>query len=95
MSIYEMTNKEMRKEIRSFGKTTYGKVVICLSYIIPLVAMVVAIEFLVFAIQCNCFACYKPAIVITLVFMFVSFVLGSRYYYKELKGFIEKQNSDK
>ena len=49
MSIYEMTNKEMRKEIRSFGKTTYGKVVFCLAYIIPLVAMVVAIEFLIFA----------------------------------------------
>ncbi len=36
MTVYDLNNKELKKEFRKFGKTTFGKVVFCLAYAIPL-----------------------------------------------------------
>lgn len=96
MSIYEMGNKEIRTYIRKFGKTAYGKVVFCLAYAIPLILTIACIEYVLLSRASICFEfIYSSVIIVLLLAIFISFILGSRYYYKELKGFIEKQSNDK
>lgn len=90
MTVYDLNNKELRKEFRKFGKTTFGKVVFCLAYAIPLLSLIVAIEMFVLSKLCICCAVclwYKPICVIALIFTFVTFILGSRYFYKEFREF--------
>lgn len=90
MTVYDLNNKELKKEFRKFGKTTFGKVVFCLAYSIPLVSLIVAIEMYVFSkLYLQYSWCYKPAMIIALCVCFVSFILGSRYFYKEFRNFFE------
>lgn len=95
MTAYDLNNKELKKEFRKFGKTTYGKVVFCLAYSIPLVSLIVAIEMYVFSkIYCTYAWCCKPTFIIALVICFVSFILGSRYFYKEFCKFFESTHKE-
>ena len=95
MTVYDLNNKELKKEFRKFGKTTFGKVVFCLAYSIPLVSLIVAIEMYVFSkIYCTYAWCCKPTFIIALVICFVSFLLGSRYFYKEFRNFFESTHKE-
>ena len=93
MNIYELDNKGLRKVIREFGKTTYGKVVFILSYMIPFIMLIAAAEFLIIPRFSEVDAqVYKMLVIVSLVLSFISFVLGSRFYYRELRKYIETQN---
>lgn len=94
MTVYDLSNKELKQEFRKFGHTTFGKVVFCLSYIIPFISMIVSIELFVIANLYNCFGYCKPVLVIALVSMFVSFVLGSRYFYKEFRKYFDATHKE-
>ncbi len=95
MTVYELSNKELKKEFRKFGKTTYGKVVFCLSYAIPLISLIVSAETFAFMKLYSDFAwCYRPAFIIALVMTFISFILGSRYFYKEFRLFFETTHKE-
>lgn len=90
MTVYDLNNKELRKEFRKFGATTFGKVVFCLAYSIPFLSLIVSVEiFILSKLYCNYAWCYKPTFVIALVVTFVSFILGSRYFYKEFRKFFD------
>lgn len=95
MTVYDLNNKELKKEFRKFGKTTFGKVVFCLAYAIPLVSLIISVEVFIFSRLYREYAwCYKPAFIIALVICFVSFILGSRYFYKEFRTFFESTHKD-
>ncbi len=92
MNIYELDNKGLRKVIREFGKTAYGKVVFILSYMIFFIALIAAAEFCVIPRFSEVDAqLYKLFVIVSIVLSFISFVLGSRFYYRELRKFIETQ----
>lgn len=44
MTIYDLKNKDLKKYFREFAKTTYGKVVFCLAYIVPFIMAIVCTE---------------------------------------------------
>lgn len=94
MTVYDLNNKELKKEFRKFGHTTFGKVVFCLAYMIPFISMIVSIELFVLSKVTCCFWCYKSALVVALICMFVSFVLGSRYFYKEFRKFFDATHKE-
>ncbi len=94
MTVYDLKNKDLKKEFRKFGHTTFGKVVFCLAYIIPFISMIVSIELFAICKVYNCFWCYRPALILSLVAMFVSFVLGSRYFYKEFRKFFDATHKE-
>lgn len=95
MTVYDLNNKELKKEFRKFGKTTYGKVVFCLAYSIPLVSLIVAAEMFIFSkLYLQYSWCYKPAMIIALCVCFVSFILGSRYFYNEYRKFFDATHKE-
>lgn len=95
MTVYDLNNKELKKEFRKFGATTFGKVVFCLAYAIPFLSLIVSVEMFVLSkIHCNYDWCYKPAFVIALVVTFVSFIHGSRYFYKEFRKFFDATHKE-
>lgn len=91
MTVYDLSNKEMKKEFRKFGKSAFGKVVFCLAYAIPLISLIISIEMFVFSRLSREYAwCYTSAFVIALIVCFVSFIFGSRYFYKEFRNFFDE-----
>lgn len=97
MTVYDLSNKELKKEFRKFGKTTFGKVIFCLSYAMPFLSIVVAIETFVLSklcINCTVVFWYKPVCIIALILSFVTFILGSRYFYKEFRKFFDATHKD-
>lgn len=95
MTVYDLKNKELRQEFRKFGHTTFGKVVFCLAYIIPFISMIVSIEMYALAKLYSEYAwCYNVLFVIALICTFVSFVLGSRYFYKEFRKFFDATHKE-
>lgn len=95
MTVYDLNTKELKKEFRKFGKTTFGKVVFCLAYAIPLLSLIVSVEMYVFSkLYCEYAWCYKSALIIALSITFVSFILGSRYFYKEFRKFFDATHKE-
>lgn len=92
MNIYELTNKELTKNIKSFNRTAYGKVVFCLAYSIPLISVLALIIMTINMVRCRC-AYYFFLVFLTTVVSFttVSFVLGSIYYYQKLEKYISSR----
>ncbi len=93
MDIYSLSNKEIRKCMREFNKTVYGKTIFVISYSTFLISLIVLI---VFAIASSC--SYNHYLLIILQFPYlmvgmfltlISFVIGSAYYYHELKEYIK------
>lgn len=81
MKIYDLKNREYKKYFRKFEKTAYGKIVFCLAYAIPLVMLIVSVETAVYR--------RLDALLISLFVLLVFFILGTRYFYKEFKEFLE------
>lgn len=95
MTVYDLNNKELKKEFRKFGATTFGKVVFCLAYAIPFLSLIVSVEmFFLSKLYCSYAWCCKPTLIIALVVTFVSFILGSRYFYKEFRKFFDATHKD-
>ncbi len=94
MKFYNLDNKGLRKEIKKFRKTNYGKIVFCLSYAVSFLSFLISIFFIVFVNGCTYkYFCYRflPITLIFLFVTFVSFILGSIYYYRELKKYVESK----
>ncbi len=95
MTVYDLKNKELKKEFRKFWRTTFGKVVFCLAYSIPLIALIASAEMFAFL---QMFPNYKwfygPALIVALSVTFVSFILGSRYFYKEFRIYFDTAHKD-
>lgn len=94
MKIYDLKNRDFKKYFREFRKSAYGKIVFCLSYAIPLIMFLAAVETAVISqIRCGSMSAFSSRILIFLLLLLISFILGTRYFYKEFKEFLE--NVDK
>lgn len=88
-SIYEMNDKDLRVAFGEFGKTNYGKIVSILSFMIPgimfIISVITFVMQLMDAIPLEYFYLAPTLFLITLI----CFIRGNRFFYKELKAFIE------
>lgn len=93
MKIYKLNNKQIGKEIRNFNKTTYGQIMMILSYSVFLISLILLLMS-IYMIKCTCG--YMVGFTITifigmLLLTIISFVVGSINYYKELRLFVESK----
>lgn len=96
MTIYDLNNKQIREYIMKFAKTTYGKIVFINSYIPSFFVLVFLVGVLLFSVHFKYnMTLYSASLlgVIVLALIFITtFLKGNRYYYNELKDYIEKPN---
>lgn len=94
-SIYEMNDKDLREAFGEFGKTNYGRIVSILSFVIPFVLFIISIVTFVMQlmdrIPLNMIYISPVMFVLTLV----CFIRGNRFFYRELKAFIEYKNANR
>ena len=85
----------IRKLLREFGKSVYGKTVFLLAYIIPFILLIASIVIMVVDIfQQN--RSYSEVIFNLICLFVVTFVLANIYYYTELRKYCEyKQKNNK
>ena len=88
MSIYDLDMKGMRKALRKFGKTLYGQTVFFIAYLVPFLAFVALVGFVIFAFVQPSDEIFIAACVAAVVFL-VSFLIGNAYYYSELRKFLK------
>ncbi len=87
MNLYAKDPKEMRKIMRNFLKTSYGKSMFILSYSLFFVFLFQAL--IVLSLTEDKLLFYIPSFVALL-----SFVLGSVNYYKEIRIFAKEKRQD-
>ena len=89
-NIYSLNIKEMRKLLRDFSGTLYGRTVFFLAYFVPMMAFLVMLGLVVAAIVVPEYNLFYP--ILGTFFLFVAvFILGNIYYYHELRIFVEKK----
>ena len=84
--IYDMKAREIRKLLKSFYKTRYGKSMFVICYAVPFITFMVTIGmFVASLIEGNC-----NYVLVAIAFLCMNiFCLGSYFYYKELRVFAE------
>lgn len=93
MNIYELDNSKLRKVLLKFIKTNYGKIVFLLAYSLPTVSF---LGLFVILMMNKILGIYSLVFgIIDILLTLVTFVLGSRYYYHEVKNFIDKNVTKK
>lgn len=101
MNIYQCSQKKMKKFIKAFRKTEYGRTVFCLAYSVPIIGlMLLLITMFSLIIWKWCWYFFFLSILIPflLFLVLISFVIGSAYYYRELREYIlitSKKEEDK
>ena len=89
-SIYNLSMKDMRKLIRDFAGTLYGRTVFFLAYFIPMMAFLVMVGLVVAEMINPEYELFFP--IIGTFFLFIGvFILGNIYYYHEIRVFAEKK----
>ena len=89
-SIYKLSIKEMRKLLKDFSGTLYGRTIFFLAYFAPFMTLLVMIGLIIGA-----FIEQNPELFYPIVgtfFLFIGlFIAGNIYYYNELRIFSEKR----
>lgn len=99
MTIYDLSMNDMRKEIKNFYKTNYGKTVFLLAYALPIVLILITVALLLATFtMCYCSLNLLSAFIgyvlpISCFLILITFVLGSRYYYRELRIYVNKKSN--
>lgn len=89
-SIYSLSIKEMRKLLRDFSHTLYGRTVFFLAYFVPMMAFLVMVGLVVSEMIRPEYGLFFP--IVGTFFLFIGvFILGNIYYYHELRIFTEKR----
>lgn len=89
-SIYDLSVKEMRRLIRDFSCTLYGRTVFFLAYFVPFMAFLVMLGLVLAEIIMQSGELFYP--ITGTFFLFVGlFILGNIYYYHEIRVFAEKR----
>ena len=89
-SIYSLSIKEMRKLLRDFSDTLYGRTVFFLAYFVPMMAFLVMVGLVVAEMINPKYDLFFP--IMGTFFLFIGvFILGNIYYYHELRVFAEKR----
>lgn len=90
MSIYNVDIKGMRKALIDFNKTLYGRTVFFLGYFIPILSFLALIGFTITLFikpETATFIAFYTALSVFVV----SFIIGTAYYYRELREFINRK----
>lgn len=89
-SIYSLSIKEMRKLLRDFSNTLYGRTVFFLAYFVPMMAFLVMAGLVVAEMIRPEYELFYP--IMGTFFLFIGvFISGNIYYYHELRMFAEKR----
>lgn len=89
-NIYSLSVKEMRKLIRDFAGTLYGRTVFFLAYFVPMMAFLVMAGLIIAEIIVPKYDLFFP--IVGTFFLFIgTFILGNIYYYHEIRVFAEKR----
>ena len=89
-NIYSLSIKEMRKLIRDFAGTLYGRTVFFLAYFVPMMTFLVMVGLVVAEMIDPTYDLFFP--VVGTFFLFIGvFILGNIYYYREIRIFAEKR----
>ncbi len=89
-NIYNLTIKDMRKLIRDFSRTLYGRTIFFLAYFVPTMSFLTMIGLVlsnIIAPENSLF----PYIVSAFFVFLGTFILGNIYYYHEVRIFAEKR----
>ena len=89
MDFYNYKVKDIRKEIVDFNKGTYGKTIFVIAYSIPLILAIVAVLVELLGTPGNIICCYADYLSFWILSILFSFIIGSAYYYVELRKFME------
>ena len=98
MNIYNLNYKKLRKQMTLFMKTAYGKIVFILAYTIPIVFtllfLLVTGDLRYYYFDTLMMYSLVSLMYILLAIVLISFILGTMYFYKELKGFISSNTKN-
>ena len=89
--IYSLNGKELKKEIKKFNKTYYGKIIFTLAYAVPLLCLLLLILSFTVQVCLKCTLLFGTFNFMLVMFTFVSFIIGSIYYYSEIRKFVNQK----
>lgn len=88
-NIYNLSIKEMRRLLRAFSGTLYGRTVFFLAYFAPMMSFLVMLGLILAEIIAPEEQLFYP--IVGTFFLFIGlFITGNIYYYNELRMFAEK-----
>lgn len=89
-NIYNLDIKGMRKAFMSFHKTLYGRTAFFIAYFIPILSFLALVGFMIALFikpEPVCFIAFYSALGVFLV----SFMVGTAYYYREVRDFLRNK----
>ncbi|MBR0479903.1 hypothetical protein IJJ49_01375 [Candidatus Saccharibacteria bacterium] len=89
MSIYDLDIKGMRKTLKKFNETLYGRTIFFVAYFFPFLAFAAFVGFSISVFLFPRTEVFISFYVSILVFI-ISFLIGTAYYYRELREFMKK-----
>ena len=91
-NIYDLGIKEMRKLLRDFSCTLYGRTVFFIAYFVPFLALLVMISlvFAYFLAPEN--DLFYPIVASFFAFVFL-FMCANAYFYSEIRKFSDKRTN--
>lgn len=97
MNLYQMSAKEFRREMKAFYKTYYGKVVFCLAYAMFFISLIFFLMICINTLTHSSWSYWRYVMMIPMsaLITILFFIIGSIYYYKELKEFIYSRKNNK
>ena len=89
--MYQMGSKEIKREMKAFYKTYYGKIVFCLAYAMFFISLIFLLLISIKRLPHASWGHWRYLMMIpaSALFTILCFVIGSIYYYRELKTFID------
>ena len=92
MTIYDLNYEKMTEAIKKFTKTLYGKTVFLLAYSTFTISFI-GLFIILYMMSKNICSMYFifPIFLIDLGITLISFIMGSKYFYKELKDFVKEK----
>ena len=89
MSIYNLDIKGMKKLLKKFGGTLYGRTVFFIAYFFPFLSLLTYVGFAI-----GTFIVPLPevtaAFYISVIIFLISFLIGTAYFYRELREFAKE-----
>lgn len=89
MDFYKYKVKDIKKEIIEFNKGAYGKTIFLIAYAIPLILAIITVLIEIYGTPGNIICCYADYLAFWILSILISFIIGSGYYYVELRKFME------
>ena len=93
--IYEKNNNQMRKVIKDFHKTNYGKSMFLICFSPFVISAVFTIITFFLCVTDKCLPFYSLFMLITTFGTIILFCTGSYAYYKELREFVHYSKKSK